>query len=193
MQSDMFGEAWRAYAKGAEKEYAVFKVRSHDACFAAHAECVRLATRQVTLRRRLSTLGVWCCVSLRLQHPDALIHHHHSHEAAKAAEPPRLGPFLLAVERALLSQQLPFVLATLHIINIIAMTIASAGMSEQARAGTHYVNLIITVVFALKTVAQLALLGLVGFGASWSRLLEGIVTMISLVRSRLGTACFAMS
>jgi hypothetical protein len=27
MQSDMFGAAWRAYAKGAEKEYAAFKVR----------------------------------------------------------------------------------------------------------------------------------------------------------------------
>ncbi len=27
MQSDMFGEAWRAYSKGAEKEYAAFKVR----------------------------------------------------------------------------------------------------------------------------------------------------------------------
>ena len=27
MQSDMFGAAWRAYAKGAEQEYAAFKVR----------------------------------------------------------------------------------------------------------------------------------------------------------------------
>ena len=152
----------------------------------AHADFVRLAPRQVTLRRKLSTLGIWCCVFLRMQHPDALVHHrHHSHEASKAVEPPRPGQFLLAVERALLSQQLPFVLAACHIINIVAMTVASAGMTEEARAGTHYVNLIITVVFALKTAGQLAVLGVVGFGASWSRVLEGIVTLISLVRPRL--------
>ena len=145
---------------------------------------------QVTLRRNLSGLGIWCCVSLRLQHPDALIHHrHHSHEAPKAVEPPRPGQVLLAVERALLSQQLPFVLAACHIINIVAMTIASAGMTEEARAGTHYVNLIITVVFALKTAGQLAVLGVMGFGASWSRVLEGIVTLISLVRPRLDREC----
>ena len=146
---------------------------------------VRLVPRQVTLRRRLSTLGVWCCVTLRLQHPDALIHHHHSREAPKAAEPPRLGQLLLSVERLLLSQQLPVVLAAGHIINVVAMTIASAGMAEEVRAGTHYVNLVITVAFALKTAAQLAVLGVVGFGASWSRVLEGIVTLVSLVRPRL--------
>ena len=159
MQSDMFGEAWRAYSKGAEKEYAAFKV---------------------TARRRLAGLGVWFCVALRLRHPEP--HVHHSHNAPKADERPRLGPFRLSLERLLLAQQLPVVLALCHVINIIAMTIASAGMAEEVRIGTHYVNLIITVVFALKTAAQAFVLGFSAFSASWSRVLEGIVTLISLVR-----------
>ena len=135
----------------------------------------------MTARRKLGDLGVWFCVALHMRHPEKHAHHH-TRDAPKAAEPPRLGPFRLALERALLSRQLPALLALCHVVNIVAMTIASAGMAEEVRAGTHYVNLIVTVVFALKTTAQVAVLGLGGFGESWSRVLEGIVTLISLVR-----------
>ena len=177
MQSDMFGAAWRAYSKGAEKEYAEFKVRLLRAggC-AALSRC----RAQVTLRRRLADLGTCFCVVLRLQHPDARAHH--AREAPKAAEPPRLGPFRRFLEQVLWSQQLPLVLAVCHVVNIVAMTIASAGLPEVVRVGTRYVNLIVTVVFALKTSAQVAVLGFSAFNASWSRVLEGIVTIVSLVR-----------
>jgi hypothetical protein len=132
------------------------------------------------MRRKLAGLGVWFCVALRLEHPEA--HAHHSHEAPKVAEPPRLGPFRRLLELALLSPQLPLVLALWHAINIIVMTIASANLDETVRTGCHYVNLILTVTFALKTAAQVAVLEPAAFIASWTRVLEAIVTLVSLVR-----------
>lgn len=134
----------------------------------------------MTARRKLAGLGVWFCVALRLQEPEE--HAHHSREVPKAAEPPRLGPFRRLLETALLSPQLPLVLALWHAINIIVMTIASANLDETVRTGCHYVNLILTVAFALKTAAQVAVLKPAAFIASWARMLEAIVTLVSLVR-----------
>lgn len=150
------------------------RVRSSDGSW-------RVRVNQVTLWKRLGSLGVWFLVLLRLRrHPEE--HPRHARVPPNAVEAPRLSHFRLSLERALFSQQLPLVLALGHVTNVIAMTIASAGMAEVVRDGTHYVNLIITAAFAVKTAAQLSVLGLFEFGASWSRVLEGVVTLISLVR-----------
>ena len=95
----------------------------------------------------------------------------------------RLGPFRQSLENMLLSPWLPTLLAACHVVNIVAMTIASAGLPELVRDLTHYINIFVTGVFALKTLLQVVVLGFSAFSASWSRVLEGIVTLISVVRS----------